>query len=435
MTKTVLNACSNFYPYAFGGTEVYVEAYCTFLKEKDIEPIVICAVPEQAFEDHQTIYEDNFLIACKYLYQNITVLGLKLKHITTELIYAKYDEKLQQSYGQFIDTQAKLKDLSTLHIHSFTATIGQNLFSEIKAQNKEVKIITSYHTPISCPKNTLMLGNSLKECSITPNLRDCTNCIITTQTKIPILVAKTAQKFNLKHHKLPAILKQKHLVNLELNAFNQLKEITQEWWCYSEGIREILKINDIPNDKIKFVRHGISEIFFNQEIQKRIDKTIYLFSGRLTRIKGVTTLFKAWQSLPELPGRELWLTATDTAVDDEEISALVQKIKIRGDIKFLGNKTQHELATLYAQAHFVIIPSECFEIGPLVFHEAVLNECNVIASNIGGCEELAKFYKLEKNLFQAGNAKSLKEKIINSQYKTTESLKPTMSTNHFIELN
>ncbi len=61
----------------------------------------------------------------------------------------------------------------------------------------------------------------------------------------------------------------------------------------------------------------------------------------------------------------------------------------------MGPKTQLELLDIYRQVHCVIIPSEWFEIGPLVFHEAISAQCNIIASDIGGCAELGNYYKAE----------------------------------------
>ncbi|HEU0126159.1 MAG TPA: glycosyltransferase [Flavobacterium sp.] len=428
--KFILNACSNFYPYAVGGTEVYVDNYCRYLENLGQQPVVICAVPDEAFSDHETVFEDDFLKVCKY-YHNITIVyGLALKSTSTDSIYSKKGAPSSLSYLKFLKSQKILKQLSTLHIHSFTSTIGIDLFLQVISENPSMIVITSYHTPISCPKGTLMYKDTLQECRYKPSVKTCSDCILSSQKKIVLPLSKLINFLNLSHQKIPAIFKVKHLVKLELQSFEYLKSITQEWWCYSNGIKDILKINGIGNNSIKMARHGISEIFLKQtDIKKAKDKTIYMFSGRMVKIKGVITLLKAWLQLPVNVDKQLWLTAYPES-DNPEISTLLKRISKREDIHFFGPKTQNELVKLYAMAHFVIIPSEWYEIGPLVLHEAISKHANVICSDIGGCKELANYYGSSAIVFKAGNFHQLAQKIKSSKYKKTDTLPKTFSR-HF----
>lgn len=416
MTNKILLACSNYYPHSFGGTEVYVEGYVDFLREKGNTVYIITATPAEYFTDENTIYKDDILKVCRYYHNNTMVFGVNYQNIIdTELIYSKYHPSYTTSWEHFIRQQPEFCDLAILHIHSFTATIGLNLFKAVIEQNTGIKVITSYHTPISCPKGTLMYGSTLNECHIKPSIKNCTHCQFKTQNKLPYLLAKGLNCLNLKHAKLPAVLKTKHLVSLEINAFEQLKEITHQWWCYSNGIKNILMLNGIDKTRIRMARHGIADVFFSQTINKPTDKTIYLYSGRLAKIKGIITLLKAWLQLPIQNTKELWLTAKPFS-ENAETNALIKQVILRDDVVFLGEKTQKEIAKFYAQVHFVIIPSECFEIGPLVFHEAIANQCNVICSDVGGCKELADYYNVERSTFKTGNINDLYYKLMTLEY-------------------
>lgn len=416
MKKNVLIACSNYYPHSFGGTEVYVEGYANFMQEKGDTVYIITAAPSAYFTTENTIYTDDILKVCRYFHNNTMVFGVNYQNtIDTELIYSKYHPRYNTSWEHFIRQQPELCDLTILHIHSFTATIGLNLFKAVIKQHTNIRVITSYHTAISCPKGTLMYGNTLNECHIKPNVKSCTNCLFKTQNKLPYLIVKGLNCLHLTHTRLPAILKTKHLVSLEINAFEQLKEITHQWWCYSNGIKNILILNGIDKARIKMARHGIADVFFAQTINKPTNKTIYLYSGRLAKIKGIITLLKAWLQLPLQTHKQLWLT-TSPISQNAEINNLLNQAVLRGDIVFLGEKIQKEIAKLYAKVYFVIIPSECFEIGPLVFHEAIANKCNVICSDVGGCKELAHVYHENTITFKAGDINMLSSAIANSQY-------------------
>ena len=432
--KKILLACSDYYPHTFGGTEVYVKNYANFIKKNGGEVIIITSTPSEYFTEENTIYKDDTLKVCKYLHDQVTVFGVHyLTTTNTDFIYSKYRKADVTSWKSFISQQVELFNLEILHINSFTPIIGLNLFYAVINQNANVLVITSYHTPISCIKGTLMFGNTLNECSVEANLNHCNNCLNKTQTKLPYSIAKGINYLNLNQAKLPTIFKTKHLIRLNIAAFEQLNVITHEWWCYSNGIKEILLKNHVDPDRIKMARHGIDKIFFASNSVKSSDKNIYLFSGRLTPIKGIITLLKAWLKLPEQHKKELWITANPVSTN-ATIQELVKQASLRKDIVFIGEKNQSEIASLYSIAHFVVIPSECFEIGPLVFHEAIANQCNIICSDIGGCKELAAFYKDGITCFKTADVISLTKCIANSSYTLHDNHSVVTTDKHFNEL-
>ncbi|RZJ53062.1 MAG: glycosyltransferase [Flavobacterium sp.] len=433
MPKKILLACSNYFPHNFGGTEVYVESYTDFLQKKGDVVYIITTAPSAYFSDENTVYEDESLKVCRYYHLKAMVFGINYQtSLQTDFIHSKNDSKYMVNWENFVKQQPEFSDLDVLHIQSFTATIGLNLFKSVIKHNTGIKVITSYHTPISCPKETLLYGNTLSECQIKPDIKNCTACLLKTQTKLPYFFANGLNHLYLKNKALPAFVKTKHLVQLNTNAFEQLKNITDQWWCYSEGIRNILKINQVPASQIKMVRHGINSFFLNHPPNKPTNQTIYLFNGRLVKIKGIVTLLQAWLKLPVLLDKQLWITAKPFS-ENIEINNLVLEAKKREDIHFLGEKNQKELLELYSKSHFVIIPSECFEIGPFVFHEAVANQCNVICSDIGGCKELAAFYHMEDNMFETGNEISLSKHISQSSYRYIKQDRFKTASEHYSE--
>jgi glycosyltransferase involved in cell wall biosynthesis len=140
-----------------------------------------------------------------------------------------------------------------------------------------------------------------------------------------------------------------------------------------------------------------------------------VYAGRWERIKGIYTLLKAWLTTPDDGSRKrLVLASRKPDVVPQELQELFERISARNDVVLAGNLAQTQLSELYRQSHYVIIPSECVETGPLVFHEAVASGCRVISSNIGGCFELSTVYPGVSETYEVGDAAALTAKIESS---------------------
>lgn len=399
----ILLATHNFLPYHIGGTEIYVLNLAKFLTQKGHNITIIAAIDSDSANENNTVYEDSNIKIFSYLYDDLSVFGVKYKQIETEQIYAKHSDAHTNSYRLFFED----KHFDIVHVNGFTAIIGLDLIFSLKYKIPKIKIISAYHTAISDPKETLTFANKFKE---QPEKIDYVADGLSYRFDLPYWFTKRITPFLLTKRIpfLPAIFNIKHYTKLHLDAFQQLIGITDEWWVYSSGIQDILS-TQVKSSMIKFQRHGISPIFLSKKnFSKGSHK--FIFSGRLLKIKGFHTLLKAWGELEENNLKELWITA-DSNVDDYIIKNLLKKTSHRKDIKFLGTLPQEQLSNTYAQAHTVIIPSECYEIGPLVFHEAIACGCNVIASDFGGCRELVAYYKGSTTSFRTGNVQDLKNKI------------------------
>ena len=405
----ILLATHNYYPYNYGGTEVYVASLAQYLIKLNHEVSIVAAVDEEAFNTNPVIFEDDNLKVCTYHYQEITVFGVKYKKITTQQIYSRQSRQHQNSWGELISTNDTFKNIDLLHVHGFTPTIGLDLIYALKASNHSIKVISSYHTAISCAKETLLFANTLTEQH--NNVDDIAD-MLSYRLDIPYHLAKIISNIspNINISFLPSIFNLKNLTKLILNSFKQLNELTDEWWVYSEGIKNHLIKKGIAADKLIFERHGIASFFFNQE-RISVPPYKFLYSGRTIKSKGFNTLLNAWLNLDESVDRELWITGYPVS-EDKKILALIKKTSNRKDIIWLGSLNQQEIAKIYLSVNTVIIPSEVYEIGPLVFHEAIASGCSVISSDIGGCKELAQYYHDNSTTFKAGNATDLSKKIL-----------------------
>ena len=108
----------------------------------------------------------------------------------------------------------------------------------------------------------------------------------------------------------------------------------------------------------------------------------FLFAGRLERVKGLQTLIPFFLRLQRA---ELWIAGTGGF--ETRLRELAQG---SGAIRFLGRKTGDELRPLYRDAAALVVPSLCWDIGPLVVAEAFREGTPVIVRNRGGMPELAE---------------------------------------------
>ena len=106
-----------------------------------------------------------------------------------------------------------------------------------------------------------------------------------------------------------------------------------------------------------------------------------IFVARLSEEKGIRVLLRAWRELREIPLK----VVGDGPLFEEFRSAA------RADglpIEFLGMRSRDEAIELIGTADLQVIPSEWFEVFPMVAVESYARGTPVVASNIGGLAEL-----------------------------------------------
>lgn len=125
-----------------------------------------------------------------------------------------------------------------------------------------------------------------------------------------------------------------------------------------------------------------------------------LYFGRLSKEKGLSTLFKAMDRV----SCELWVVGSGPM--EEEVRTITHNSQPKThNIKFLGFKKNSELTNLIRNSAFVVVPSEWYENNPMTIVEAFSMGKPVIGANIGGIPELVN--EETGFLFESGNKKDL----------------------------
>jgi glycosyltransferase involved in cell wall biosynthesis len=117
----------------------------------------------------------------------------------------------------------------------------------------------------------------------------------------------------------------------------------------------------------------------------------YLYFGRLSREKGLVTLLEAhelWSRQAETTGARPapQLRLAGSGPQEAELRARAAGLAA-GRVEFLGPLPPDRLRAELARARFTVLPSECYENGPLSLLESLAAGVPVVGANIGGIPE------------------------------------------------
>lgn len=130
----------------------------------------------------------------------------------------------------------------------------------------------------------------------------------------------------------------------------------------------------------------------------------YLYFGRLSYEKGLTTLLKSFKHI-----RNSKLKIAGSGPLQEELELFIKNNSIK-NIEFIGYKQGQELINLISNAYFVIVPSEWYENNPMSIIESYSLSTPVIGARIGGIPELINENETGY-LFTSGDIEDLNRKI------------------------
>ena len=153
-----------------------------------------------------------------------------------------------------------------------------------------------------------------------------------------------------------------------------------------------------PVDKIA-VKPNFAGSDINITNPLRSEKLYALFVGRISKEKGIETLLKAWEQL-SLPLH---------VVGDGPLLSKIQSVESRLVTSF-GHMSSKNVGEKMAQSSFLVMPSEWYEGFPMVLVEAFAHGLPVVASRLGGMEEIVEDGKTGLH-FDAGNHFDLAEKV------------------------
>lgn len=170
--------------------------------------------------------------------------------------------------------------------------------------------------------------------------------------------------------------------------------------CPSEFMKRQLSKDKVLADKLIAMHNFVAVETQNDEPseQETVKGDYALYFGRFSKEKGIETLLKVCEQLPEIS----FVFAGSGPLED--------KVNQINNIKNAGFQTGDALKELIQKARFSIYPSEWYENCPFSVMESIMYGTPVIGADIGGIPELIR-EGVDGELFESGNVEGLKEKI------------------------
>lgn len=268
------------------------------------------------------------------------------------------------------------------HLNNFNYQLTPSIILEIVKWRKETKknckiIFTAHDYQLVCPNHMLNNPNTHKNCEkcLGGHYINCVNgkCIHNSTAK-SVIGMMEAEFWKLK------------------GTYRYIDKMI----CCSEFMKTKLDTNPLFANKTIAIHNFIDKV----EWQDNEKKKYVLYFGRFSEEKGIGTLIKVCQQLPDIQFIFAGTGPLENVINDVP------------NIKNVGFKKGKELEKLIREACFSIYPSEWYENCPFSVMESQMYGTPVIGANIGGIPELIQAGKTGE-LFESGNNNSLKLKIQN----------------------
>lgn len=134
------------------------------------------------------------------------------------------------------------------------------------------------------------------------------------------------------------------------------------------------------------LEHVLADATLKRSEFKLQDKRVFLFVGRLVKIKNAAFLINAFcRGLSEMPNAVLIIIGDGP--EKENLHHLAKDLKLESKCIFLGRLEGDALHAWFQIAHYLVLPSYQEPYGAVV-NEALLAGCKVLCSKVAGAAEL-----------------------------------------------
>lgn len=199
--------------------------------------------------------------------------------------------------------------------------------------------------------------------------------------------------FACKLYKIP-LVNTRHGVTFPDKQYSFIKRYTEKFLLKDTGFKKIMTVDinslsDFKKAKIKnviYMPNGVDLEKFNRKKEGKINKTIFLFVGRLEEQKGLNYLTDAVKILSK-KNKNFGILIIGEGSEKVNLQKQISKLKIGKCIKFLGKKNYKKTLKYYFSSDIFILPS-IWEGFPLTVLEAWAAKLPAIITNVGGISKV-----------------------------------------------
>jgi glycosyltransferase involved in cell wall biosynthesis len=159
----------------------------------------------------------------------------------------------------------------------------------------------------------------------------------------------------------------------------------------------------IPRERLAFVPHFV----FADDYTPHTSPGDYaLYAGRLAEEKGLWTLLAA-----HAKDASSQLVLAGDGPMREALEAFVRRNGLADRTRFTGHLQGEDYETVWREAAFLVVPSEWFEVRPMVIHESYARGKPVVTTRIGTIPEIVREGETGL-LFAPGDAEALSRAMV-----------------------
>ncbi|MEE9166830.1 MAG: glycosyltransferase [Candidatus Neomarinimicrobiota bacterium] len=413
----VLVPTSDYYPYQWGGTEVYVHSLTRELMERGHDITILASIPMSATEGQYS----SRVRGKWYTYEKEKIFGVHVEFESKQESHRSRSDELDWFWNDWMGKH----QFDIVHYHSLSPVASLSLMHAAKQHS--LPVVFTYHTPTTCPMGTLMNWKG-ETCDGEVIKKRCLRCVIHQGSeskvlgmlaeRVPMLVWQTGTSLvrnsNNKLGRLGTALQMPTLLELQQQGLREMIDRIDLWHVQSRQIYEVLRKNGVPDRRLYLLRHGLE----NPNLQKPSNgrrlpgSPLRLgYIGRLAQVKGIETLLSAFTQVPSDSPVELHIYAEpQDGVQKEYQKELLQLTQEDTRIHWKGGFKRESLVDTLSEIDVLVVPSEWVEIGPFTVHEAFAASVPVIGSDLGGIHELVT-HEVDGLLFEMRNTLSLAAQI------------------------
>lgn len=282
-----------------------------------------------------------------------------------------YSREARQKMGKMI----RRFHPDIVHLNNYNFQITPSILYELKAH--KIPALQTLHDPLLvCPAHLLYNSRTGTICEKCKG-RKYLNC--------------------LKSRCIHGSLSRSALGMVEAYLYDKLKtyDYIQQFICPSRFLANKMVDFGVNPEKVMVVPNFISSETYNKIPRER---NYFLYFGRLSKEKGISTLLLAIKALPHI---------RFAIAGSGPLENLMNEMT---NVAWVGFKYGEELKELICGSIATICPSEWYENSPMSILESLALGIPVIGANIGGIPELIQD-KSNGLLFEPGNINDLVDKI------------------------
>ena len=338
----------NKYHYVRGGSETYYFGFAELLRKAGHEVIFFAMQDKKNLPCEQS----------EYFVSNVDFNGeLSIREKVHAAVRMIYSLEAKKKISALIEKEAP----DIIHINLFHRVLTASIVDAAKKYHIPV-VLTMHDLNCFCPNHTMLDHGKICEACLHGNYLNCVKRVCFKDSRAKCLMAAFESEYN----KLSGLYNK---IDLYITP--------------SEFYRKKMIESGLTRNKVLCLRNFLPEKMV--ETERSAGGSYYLYFGRLSEEKGVTTLLKAVQNVPEIR-----LEIAGTGPMEQELQNYVHNRNLEDRIHFNGFLSGKALTDLVAGAKCIVLPSEWYENGPYSIMEAMAAGKPVIVSSEGGLPEIVQ---------------------------------------------